>query len=96
MEAEVWRLRFDPDRLLTISQIAGLTGHKGAGNLLLSALKRLQARVPSLPPSREEQELINLSLRVAGAENLERAYFIRKQQVLRHSQVVRHRLFHEK
>ena len=96
VEAEVWRFRFDPDRLLTIPKIVELSGHKGVGHRLLSALRRLQARGPGLPPNPEEEELIDLALRVTGAVNLERAYEVRKQQVWRHSQVIRHRRFHEK
>lgn len=96
VEAEVWRLRFDPDRLLTIPKIVEISGHKGVGHRLLSALRRLQARGPGLPANLEEIELIDLALRVTGAENLERAYETRKKQIWRLSQVIRHRQFHEK
>ena len=96
VEAEVWRLRFDPDRLLTIPKIIEISGHKGVGHRLLSALRRLQARGPGLPASLEEIELIDLALRVTGEENLERAYETRKKQIWRLSQVIRHHQFHER
>ncbi|MEX1131390.1 MAG: hypothetical protein WED59_05295 [Candidatus Woykebacteria bacterium] len=95
VEAEVWRLRFDPDRLLTQSQIAAETGHKSVGNQLTSALRRLQARGPGLPPSSEEQELIDLALLATGAKNLEQAYQTRNEQVRRLSLATRHRIFHD-
>lgn len=94
VQAEVWKLRFDPKLLLTITEIAMVTGHKAAGNILLDALRKLQARGPDLPPNSEEFELIGLAECVTGAEKLERAYEIRKEQVRRCIQALKHRLFH--
>lgn len=93
VQAEVWRLRFDPDRLLTQDQIGELSGHYPG--LILNVLQKLQARTPESPPNEEEQELIDLALRVPGAKDLEHAYQLRNLQVQRYRMALRHKKFHD-
>lgn len=94
-EAEVWRLRFDPNRLLTITQIVRETGHGGTGILLLSALRRLKSRGTKVKASLEEQELIRLALETTKTSDLEAAYQTRNLQVRRFQLSLRHKSFHK-
>ena len=95
-EAEVWRLRFDPNRLLTIEQIIWISRHSGAAGMLQIALKKLRRRASTLSLTTAEQELINLALTVTGARDLQKAYQQRTFETRSQAAHLRHARFHER